>query len=137
MALIDWSDNFSVGSQLMDDHHKKLFDIFNRLHEAMKAGQAATVLDGIMRELIDYTRYHFGEEEKMLERVGYTQLEMHKGLHRKFVSELEGYEKDIRDGGQAVFAATQVMNSSLIWLRDHILTIDKGYTPLIKQAGIS
>jgi hemerythrin-like metal-binding protein len=136
MALIDWSDNFSVGVQLMDDHHKKLFDIFNRLHAAMKAGQGDTVLDGIMKELIDYTRYHFGEEEKMLERVGYTQMEMHKGLHRKFVAELEGYEKDI-SGGMAVFAATQVMNSSLVWLRDHIMTIDKGYTSLVKQAGIS
>lgn len=136
MALIDWSDSFSVGSQLMDDHHKKLFDIFNRLHAAMKAGRADAELDQIMKDLIDYTRYHFGEEEKMLERIGYTQLDMHKGLHRKFVAELEGYQADIGKG-MAVFAATQVMNSSLTWLREHIMSIDKGYTPLLAPHGIS
>ena len=134
MAYIDWDDSLSVGSTLMDDHHKRLFDIFNRIHEAMKAGRGGEVIQGILRELIDYTRYHFDEEEVMLQRIGYPQLDMHKGLHRKFVAELEGYEKEI-DEGMAVFVATQVMNSSLAWLRDHILKIDKGYTELVEKHG--
>ncbi len=135
MALIDWTDSMSVGVQLMDDHHKKLFDMFNRLHEAMKAGRGDVVIGNIMVELLEYTRYHFGEEEQMLQRIGYTQMEMHKGLHRKFISDLEGYDADVKKG-MAVFAATQLLNSSVAWFRDHVMTIDKGYTELAKQHGV-
>ena len=134
MALFDWDNQYSVGVALMDNHHQRLFDIINKLHEAVKAGQASDAMGSIIVELLDYTKYHFGEEEKMLQAIGYPQLDMHKGLHKKFIDELEGYKADV-DKGMAVFAATKVFNTSLNWLVGHIQTIDTGYTELANNHG--
>ncbi|HDN26936.1 MAG TPA: hypothetical protein ENG03_07550 [Thioploca sp.] len=62
MALFDWSDKYSVGVFRMDDHHKQIFDIVNKLHATMKEGKAKEVIGPLMKELIDYTVFHFHEE---------------------------------------------------------------------------
>jgi len=134
MALFDWSNEYSVGVSLMDSHHKKLFDIINRLHGDVKNKAADSQIGVHIRELLDYTIYHFGEEEKMLTSCNYPNMSYHKGLHQQFIADLQAAKKDV-DEGMAVFAATRVMNSSVEWLKQHILTVDKGYESLVKQHG--
>ncbi len=68
MPLFEWSDDYSVGVAGMDRHHQKIFDMLNRLHAAMLQGKAVDMIGNIIRELLDYTKYHFGEEEKLMER---------------------------------------------------------------------
>lgn len=134
MALFDWSNEYSVGVGLMDNHHKKLFDIINRLHGDVKEKATDSAIGGHIRELLDYTIYHFGEEEKMLAACNYPNMAYHQDLHRKFIADLQTAKKDV-DDGMAVFAATRVMNSSVDWLKQHILTVDQGYSALVKQHG--
>jgi hemerythrin-like metal-binding protein len=57
------SQRYSVGVSDMDEHHKKLFDIVSRVHDAVRGNQAGGPPGGLIGELLDYTRYHFGEEE--------------------------------------------------------------------------
>jgi hemerythrin len=134
MGLYDWTNQYSVGVSLMDSHHKKLFDIVNSLHEAAKAGDAPDKLGSIVGELLDYTRYHFGEEERMLEQIGYSSLAEHKQMHQRFISDIEGFQNEVKQG-MAVFAAMRVMDTAVDWLREHILKVDTGYTALAKQKG--
>lgn len=134
MALFDWSNEYSVGVGLMDNHHKKLFDIINRIHSGVKDKAADAVIGSAIRELLDYTVYHFGEEEKMLAACNYPNMAYHKDLHQKFIAGLQAAKKDV-DDGMAVFAATRVMNTSVDWLKQHILSVDKGYEALVKQHG--
>ena len=134
MALFVWDDKYSVGVKLMDDHHKRLFDIFNQLHDALGSRQSAEVMGRITKDLLDYTIYHFAEEQKMLEKIGYTSLTHHKSLHKKFIDEISSYN-DMVDQGQGVFAATKLFNTSMKWLLEHIMTIDKGYEDLANAKG--
>ena len=134
MALFVWEDKYSVGVKLMDDHHKRLFDLFNQLHDALGSRKSADVMGRITKDLLDYTIYHFGEEQKMLERIGYTSLAHHKSLHAKFIAEVQKYS-DMVDEGQAIYAATKLFNTSMKWLLEHIMTIDKGYEDLANSKG--
>jgi len=134
MGIYDWTSQYSVGVPLMDSHHKKLFDIVNDLHEAAKAGDAPEKLGRIVGELLDYTRYHFTEEERMLERIAYPKLSEHKGMHQQFIAEVEGFQREIQQG-MAVFAVLRLMDTAVEWLRDHILKVDMGYSDLAKQTG--
>ena len=68
MALIDWSESMSVGIPGIDEQHKKLVQMINELHEAMKARKAADVMGKILDELIRYTTTHFGFEEKLMQQ---------------------------------------------------------------------
>ena len=68
MALFNWNDEFSVNVLAMDNHHKKLFDIMNQMHDSMKAGSSEGVLGGLINELIDYTVYHTVKKKKCWNR---------------------------------------------------------------------
>jgi len=134
MAYIEWDDKFSVKSLQMDKHHQQLFDILNRLHESLKYGHGESVIEGILKELIDYTHYHFDEEEKLMLQIGYPHLEEHKKLHGQFKGELEKFASEVGEG-LAIFVATQVMNSVVGWLQNHILKADADYAELASKHG--
>ena len=131
MAIIEWEERYSVGSSVMDGHHKQLFDIYNRLYTEISKGQGINVVQGSLNELVDYTKYHFAEEEKMLASVNYPDLEMHKGLHKKFISDLENVRHDIANGMEYI-ALIKLLSSTRSWLQEHILQIDAGYSHLVK-----
>jgi len=44
MSLIEWSPAYSVKVKKFDDQHKKLIELINQLHDAMKAGQGNAML---------------------------------------------------------------------------------------------
>ena len=47
--LYPWKDEYSVGVSRFDNHHKKLFDIANQLHEMMKSGKGEDVIEPLLR----------------------------------------------------------------------------------------
>lgn len=54
-----WSDSYSVGIPEIDEQHKALFDLMERLHKAIAARQGSAACIEILKELVDYTRIHF------------------------------------------------------------------------------
>lgn len=135
MALFDWKDDYSVGVFNMDSHHKRLFDIINKLHEGMKEGKGEDAAVSSIKELLDYTKYHFGEEEKLLERIGYPGLSAQKTAHQLFISKIEAFKKEA-DNGMAVFISSELVNTALDWLKQHILTMDRQYQDDMNSNGI-
>ncbi|HAO20901.1 MAG TPA: hemerythrin [Desulfobacteraceae bacterium] len=135
MPLFEWKKEHSVGVYEMDRHHQKLFDILNRLHDAMKDGKGMQIIAGIVRELLDYTRYHFGEEEKLLEKIGYSGISEQKMAHQKFISQIEGY-KEQADKGMTAFLSSGVSTLLTDWLRNHIGVMDKRYQSTMNTHGI-
>lgn len=134
MALFNWNDEFSVNVLAMDNHHKKLFDIMNQMHDSMKAGSSEDVLGKLINELIDYTVYHFGEEEKMLEQVNYSGLDSQKRSHQAFVEKMLEYKKEV-DEGMAIFAVPKVSRLGVDWLKDHIMVMDNKYAEACNTGG--
>ncbi|MCI5217685.1 MAG: hemerythrin [Candidatus Electrothrix sp. LOE2] len=134
--LYPWKDEYSVGVSRFDNHHKKLFDIANQLHEMMKSGKGADVIEVTLRELVDYTKYHLAEEEKTLERIGYSGIAAHKRAHVIFTDELNEAMSEI-EKGRAQFVVVKVSRTVIDWLIDHIFGIDKKYTAEMNAAGIN
>ncbi|MCI5140414.1 MAG: hemerythrin [Candidatus Electrothrix sp. ATG1] len=133
--LYPWKDEYSVGVSRFDNHHKKLFDIANQLHDMMKNGKGADVIEATLRELVDYTKYHLAEEEKALERIGYSGISSHKRAHAIFTEQLNSAMEEIEQG-RAQFVVVKVSKTVIDWLIDHIFGIDKKYTAEMNAAGI-
>jgi len=95
MPLVRRDPSFIVKVAICDDHHKKLFAITNTLHQAILAGQGATVLDPIVKELLDYTRFHFSAEEALLEKAAYPSLVAHRIEHQHFINKVDQPRQDI------------------------------------------
>ena len=60
MAILEWSEDYVVGVAEIDEQHKHLFDIVNRLHKAVSEGAEQSMLGEILNELIDYTLADIG-----------------------------------------------------------------------------
>ncbi len=89
MSFIEWRDQYSVGVAVFDEDHKKLVELFNTLHEAIRTSAGPSTIKPILSELLDYTSYHFGREEKLMAEISYPGLGTQKEAHRKFVAKVQ------------------------------------------------
>lgn len=134
MALIEWNDNLSLGLELIDSQHKVLIKIINDLNEAMKQGKGSEIMGTILREMLDYTVFHFGEEEKLFKKFGYAEEPAHVREHKAFISKIEEYKEGL--AAKKLSLSITVMNFLKDWLKDHIMVKDPKYVPLFKANGI-
>jgi hemerythrin len=134
MALFTWNDSYSVKVALCDQQHKNLFDIINRLADAMRMGKGDEIVSKTVGELLQYSRTHFTQEEALLKRANYPQLAPHQEQHKKFVADVEGLLQQTREGRAA--NSIQVLNLLRDWLVNHIQRTDKAYSDCLNAAGI-
>ena len=133
MAFFNWSDNLSVGVKALDDDHKKLMDMLNRLHEGMRTRQGKEVVGKILDSLVSYTAVHFAREEDLFARTGYPDAE-HKQQHKELVKKAEGLQSKYRSGECAL--SIETLDFLKDWLAIHIQGSDKKYSNHLNAAGI-
>lgn len=101
----------------------------------MKEGQTAKTAEGWIEELLDYTKYHFGEEEKIMEGINYPGLSAQKSTHEMFITEVEKLKQEAGNG-MAIFVSIKIVNTAINWLKNHIILMDKKYQSEINANGI-
>ncbi len=134
MALIAWSNMLSTGVSEQDTQHKKLIDLINQLNDAMLANKGSEVLGKVLSELVNYTVYHFGYEEKLMATHKYEDTPAHKAEHAKFVQTAGDLKKKF-DAGNATIT-TEIMNFLRDWLTTHIMKTDKRLGQALNKAGV-
>jgi len=134
MSLINWTDNMSVGNNEIDEQHKKLIDIINKLHDQMKIGKGKEILGVIINGLMSYTVFHFSFEEKLFDQYKYTDTLKHKKEHDDLVDQVETFKnKVIKDN---TYPTLEIMTFLRDWLTNHILVSDKKYSAFFKEKNI-
>jgi hemerythrin len=134
MALMTWSDRFSVGVRAIDDQHAGLVKTLNELHAAMMSGQANSVTGALLKQLLDYTRGHFSAEEKMMADARYPGLAQHRVKHRDLTRQVEGFAERYERGEARL--NIELLNFLNDWLTTHILKVDKEYGPWMNEHGV-
>lgn len=132
--ICQWNQDYAVGVDILDRHHQKLFDLLNDLYVLMGHGSEDKPIIHIIDELLDYTHYHFDEEEKVMAKVKYPELESHRRLHQEFVRVVKDFHSTSHNG-MAIFVATKVSNTGLQWLKSHIRIVDHKYYEYMKMRG--
>ncbi len=100
--LITWDETIQFGFDNIDRQHHRLVDLINRLHHAMRNRAGKTVLGTILEELAQYTKQHFEEEERTMEKAGYADLDNHKRLHEKLVGQILDFKGRFESGSATV-----------------------------------
>ena len=134
MPLITWNDSYSVKVKQMDDQHKKLVDIINHLHDAMKAGKGKDAVDKVLTDLIAYTKTHFASEESLMKLHAYPGYEEQKKAHNSLVMQVVDIQKKFEAGNAPL--SQDVMNFLKDWLIKHIQGTDQKYGPYLNQKGV-
>lgn len=133
--FVAWDDSYSVGIEAIDDDHKKLLNLINNLQSAVYYPTGESFERQALKELVDYTKYHFHREEAMMQENGYPDYAAHKQEHEKMITKVKefcaAYEKD-REG--TIDGLTQFLKN---WLIDHINGTDQKYAPFLHEKGVS
>lgn len=133
-ALIEWSDELSVGIQEIDEQHKLLLKMMNDLHEAIKGGWAREARDEILKNLVDYTKTHFTVEESLMRILGYPDYERHKQEHTKLINQLNDFLDEYHRNAAA--SSYDLLFFLRKWLTEHIKKSDKAYEKHFINMGV-
>jgi len=135
MALVTWDPSFSVKVNRCDEDHKKLFSLINTLHDAMLTGKGQEVVQKVVKELSDYTKYHFSAEEALMEKTKYATLSSHRLQHQEFVKKVGQFQQDLVAG--KIGNSVSVLEFLKDWLAKHIKQTDKMYSSHMNANGVS
>ncbi len=135
MSLVAWTERMSVGVGQLDDEHKTLIAMANRLFEAAQAGQARSTLGPILEELSAYTRTHFAHEEAILSEFGYPELEHHRREHEQLAQHVADIQRRFQAGAGAMLGL-EVMSFLKQWLVKHIQGTDGCYRSFLNDHGL-
>ncbi len=124
-VFILWNESYNVGITTIDTQHKKLVDILNELYESFVDQTSGQKLSGILKELTDYTVYHFGNEEQLFQKHGYPQAKEHLEEHKGFIARINAFSAELNSGKTKL--TFQLMNYLKNWLLNHICGSDQAY----------
>ncbi|MDO8312252.1 MAG: hemerythrin domain-containing protein, partial [Sideroxyarcus sp.] len=91
---IPWTEDLSIGIDVIDEHHRYLFDLINDLYEVVAHKRGAREVARLIKALDAYAKVHFRAEEQMMNHYGYKgiyrQLDQHHAFEEKIA---EFYEE--------------------------------------------
>lgn len=85
---IHWEHDYSIGIKSIDNQHKKLFDLVNKLYDLEESKNIKEEIREILYAFNDYTIVHFRDEEAYMNSIGYPNFEEHKKIHEHIVESL-------------------------------------------------
>lgn len=132
MAYIEWDDNFSVKVKEIDEQHKKLIGMINKLHDALFDIEVQKV---VINEMVDYVNYHFETEEKYMKQLQFAGYEEHRKEHEQLTEKV----MDIKNAFEMTHAllSLAILNFLKEWLENHLLNMDMKYVECFKKNGLA
>jgi len=135
--LVVWSHIYETGVVLIDEQHKELLNLTNRLYKACLDGDGHTMFREVMHHLVDYVKFHFSAELKLLEKVNYPNFQEHKKEH-------EDLARNILDAVRNYDEHKKLMPNAFVrtlkdWVFTHIAVSDRIYADYIlnqKKKGL-
>ncbi len=123
MTLLAWEEALSVGNERIDDEHKHLISLMDKLYQAMRNGESREVVGRYLDELVLQTELHFAEEESFMVKIDYADFAEHKTEHERLLRDVHEVQSRFHSGVIAI--TVSVSNYLAAWLKDHIKNQDQ------------
>lgn len=121
MEALEWSTALEIGHTEIDDDHRAMVGLLNRLQETSeRADRAAT--QAVLAELETLTRDHFAREEQLMLDIHYELLARHQKEHVHLFDEVRAQIEEMNEG---IVSAAAIAGFIKRWLIDHVETSDR------------
>jgi len=131
--IFPWNRNFETGVEIIDEQHKKLVEILNRLAYHLIHSSSVIILDSVFDELVEYTNYHFKSEEKYwgehLKNDSW--ISNHEKMHKSFIGKVIKLKNQQNKPKNETIQ--EIVSFLTHWLAFHILDSDKRMAYVVKQ----
>jgi len=121
--------------QEMDDQHKKLVGMINRLIEEQHTITEPATIAELLTGMMDYAREHFRAEEYLMAEYGYENKDSQVRSHETFIATTLEFMAASDVGPNILSVALLEFLKS--WLTGHILNEDMLYKPFFASKGVS
>jgi hemerythrin-like metal-binding protein len=115
---VSWDETLSVGIDVIDEHHRYLFDLTNDLVDVVAKKLGSREVGRVLKSLGQYAQVHFRAEERMMEHYGFEGLDRQKSQHQQFHDKLQEFCEELHDN--PLIAQFEVMTFLREWLVGHI-----------------
>lgn len=132
MDCLEWDDGLQVGVKRIDEGHKRLFGLLNKITAISMHCKQADKIYPIIGELIDHVILCFNDEEQEMKGHGYPGLAVQELQHLDFVKLLV-LELDLRHLNR--LPAIELLERVASMLRSHITNEDKKYADYLEADG--
>lgn len=78
-------DRHALGIPSIDQQHRQLMDIVNKLSEAVSQGCDCMQAHLLIKKTLDFIKNHFAHEEKLMRQHGFPGQEQHEAEHGKLL----------------------------------------------------
>jgi hemerythrin len=130
---IAWTEEMRVGVELVDNQHKRLIELINSVENSLKLGQGRAIQGNLLRALAEYAKFHFSDEEALMQRIGYPELELQKEQHASFIWKV----LEFNDGflKHDALLGVEMMSYLKDWTVTHILQSDGRIGRFLESQG--
>lgn len=129
---IEFDNNLITGNGTIDEQHKELIGRIKQFVDSCEQGDAKIKAIKMLDYLMEYTEFHFSQEEKLQEDVGYPELIQHREKHKEFKKTLQSLESFLEESeGPTDTFVKQVETNVVNWLFNHIKTFDRSVAEFI------
>jgi len=132
MVEIEWTSEFSISVDLVDEQHKRLISLYNELIEAHKEVLLGDDRVGkALMALSEYISYHFEAEENLMKEVNYPEYESHHQIHVNLtlnvMEHMNNYLKNTEN------LKEEILHFLRTWITTHIMETDKKFGDFYKR----
>lgn len=117
-----WTPKMQIDNGLIDEDHKQLISIANRLLELDHPNRDAEELKQIIRELYNYVTFHFAREEGLMYKFKYPEIEAHREKHKAIINDMNFHLTSSHHMADVLIHFKDLVNK---WVINHIMEEDK------------
>ncbi len=134
-SLFKWSPKYSVNIKAIDDQHRELVNIVNRLCKTITKREDDKAIAEILDALMGYAQTHFALEESLMERAQFEDYEAHKLEHKEMMEQL--HQMCFRHSIEELPIYYEMLSFLKAWLKDHLLGEIRKYGTALRQSEFS
>lgn len=126
-----WTQSLAVGDPLIDGQHRAFFDEVNAVVAALEAGAERARVQRFHHAFITALARHFRDEELLLARVGYPDLDHHQAEHRALMASVSALA-EILAGAESQGELLLVVRNTVTALVEHMALEDMRYRRYVR-----
>ncbi|MBF0516483.1 MAG: hemerythrin family protein [Nitrospirae bacterium] len=122
-----WTENLTVGVELMDDQHKELFSRVNAFAESVAQNKESIFVEELIKSLEAYLDTHLTLEETYMKQYDYDEddTEEHLKQHKTLRTNIERLKSEYLKKGSSKDLNQKIQTHLCNWLITHVSKIDK------------
>ena len=122
---LPWHDSYALGHGLIDDQHHQLLNLSNRLLGFLAAGGARADVEQGLDALLAHVELHFRDEEAILERVRYPDLQAHRLAHEQLLDTARLMRRDFEEGTLSYATFLDYLANRVV--KEHMFNADSAF----------